>query len=206
MSFIRPEARAALNRWREVAIGLAVAALGLWWALTTFGVLKWVGVVLVLAGLGFAAAGVQRARFRSARQGPGVVQVDEGQIAYFGPLTGGIVALSELDRLALTGQGPSAHWVLSQPGAEDLHIPLGAEGAEALFDVFAALPGLPTRELLAKMRAHDATAGATPGQGSSQGASSGSSRAGLTLVQGGAASGGPAKGDVIWEKPLRRLH
>jgi hypothetical protein len=31
-------------------------------------------------------------------------------------------------------------------------IPLGAEGAEALFDVFAALPGMRTERMLAEMR------------------------------------------------------
>jgi hypothetical protein len=42
--------------------------------------------------------------------------------------------------------------VLSQPGQPDLHIPLDAEGGEALFDAFAALPGLRTEHMLARMR------------------------------------------------------
>ena len=42
--------------------------------------------------------------------------------------------------------------MLSQSGAPDLHIPVNAEGAEALFDAFAALPGLRTEHMLAQMQ------------------------------------------------------
>ena len=37
MSFIRPEARAALWRWREVLAGAGVGALGIWMGLTGLG-------------------------------------------------------------------------------------------------------------------------------------------------------------------------
>ena len=42
--------------------------------------------------------------------------------------------------------------MLSQRGAPDLHIPVNAEGSEALFDAFAALPGLRTEHMLAQMQ------------------------------------------------------
>ncbi|WP_397544638.1 hypothetical protein, partial [Roseovarius salis] len=141
----------ALWRWREVLAGGGTAALGLWWSLGTTGLLPWLGGVLVLAGAALVAAGVQRARFRGAAGGPGVVRVDEGQIAYFGPLTGGVIALSEMSTLALDRGARPPHWVLSQPGHDELRIPLNAEGAEALFDVFASLPGLRTERMLAEM-------------------------------------------------------
>lgn len=152
MSFVRPEARAALWRWREVLVALGLVAVGLWWGLGTSGLLPWVGGALALAGAALAAAGVQRARFRAGAGGPGVVRVDEGQIAYFGPFTGGAVARSEITALALDTGAEPPHWVLSQPGHDDLHIPLTAEGAEALFDVFASLPGLRTERMLAEMQ------------------------------------------------------
>ncbi|MGI3168859.1 hypothetical protein ACRARG_06885 [Pseudooceanicola sp. C21-150M6] len=152
MSFIRPELQAALWRWREVLVALAVAALGLYWALSTFGLLSWIGWALVLTGLGFGAAGVQRARFRSEGQGPGVVTVDEGQIAYFGPLTGGAVAVSELSRLSLDGHHIPPCWALAQPGQEELLVPVNAAGAEDLFDIFATLPGIRTDRMLEELR------------------------------------------------------
>lgn len=86
MSFVRPEARAALWRWREVLVGLVVAAIGLWWALAAHGLVQWVGGAVLLTGLALILLGIQRGRFRTGTGGPGVVRVDEGLITYFGPL------------------------------------------------------------------------------------------------------------------------
>lgn len=149
---IRPELRAFARRWHEALIGGAVALLGLYWALSTFGVLAWIGWALVVIGPAMVLAGIQRGRFREGAGGPGVVSVTEGQIAYFGPLTGGAVALSELSRLSLDGASQPACWVLDQPGQPALQVPLTAEGADALFDVFAALPGIRTDRMLEEMR------------------------------------------------------
>lgn len=153
MSFIRPQASAAILRWREVLVGLAVLATGAWWAFGLRGPLAWIGWVVMLAGAALVFAGIQRARFRSTGRGPGIVRVTEGQIAYFGPLDGGAVALSEITRLSLLSDAKPAHWVLSQPGQPDLYIPLTAEGADALFDAFTSLPGIGTEKMLAAMRA-----------------------------------------------------
>ncbi|TDK43775.1 hypothetical protein [Antarcticimicrobium luteum] len=155
MSFIRPEARAALHRWREALTGAALVALGLYWALVTGGLLGWIGWLLIPAGAGIAVIGVQRARFRATGpgrgQGPGVVLVDEGEITYMGPLSGGSVSVPDLERLVLDPSARPAHWVLEEPGRPILHIPVNAEGASALFDVFAALPGLRTERMLAEL-------------------------------------------------------
>ncbi|MBQ0749769.1 MAG: hypothetical protein KBT70_06165 [Roseovarius sp.] len=152
MSFIRPQARAALWRWREVLSGLGLAILGLWWGIGSYGLLQWLGYLLLILAGAVLLMGLQRARFRAGAGGPGVVQVDEGQVAYFGPLTGGVVAIRDLDALTLDPTGKPPHWVLSTQGAPALHIPLNAEGAEALFDAFAALPGLRTEHMLTQMR------------------------------------------------------
>jgi hypothetical protein len=152
MSFLRPEARAALWRWREVLVGVATLAIGLWWALTSIGLLHWLGYVVLILAAAILAAGLQRARFRAGSGGPGVVRVDEGQVAYFGPLTGGVVAMGDLVTLKLDPRARPAHWILSQPGQPELAIPLTAEGADALFDAFATLPGIRTEHMLTQMR------------------------------------------------------
>jgi len=151
MSLVRAQARAALWRWREVVAGGGLAVLGLWWVLAGIGIVHWLGWVLLAAALALVLAGVQRGRFRTGAGGPGVVVVDEGLIAYLGPHKGGAVALSEMTALALDAQG-APRWRLSQPGQPDLEIPLDAEGAEALFDAFAALPGLRSGQIVAAMR------------------------------------------------------
>ena len=92
MSFLRPEAKAELWRWREVLGGIAVALIGLWLVAGPGLLLAIPGYALILAGVIFVWIGGQRVRFRKTGLGAGAVQVDEGQIAYFGPLTGGVIA------------------------------------------------------------------------------------------------------------------
>ena len=103
MSFVRPEARDAIWRAREILVGLAVLILGAVWALGS-GLLSYIGIVIVALAAALIVVGIQRTRFRIKGAGPGVVRVDEGQIAYFGPLTGGVIALREMERLS--GQLP----------------------------------------------------------------------------------------------------
>ncbi|PVA10672.1 hypothetical protein DC366_07255 [Pelagivirga sediminicola] len=152
MSFLRPEAAATLLRWRDVLISLGALALGLLIAWRGFGLTFWVGAsVAFLAAVSLIAA-LQRMRFAAGSGGPGVVEIDEGAIGYFGPLGGGVIARSEMTAVALDRTGRPAHWALSQPGQPDVMIPLTASGADALFDVFAALPGMRTERMLAEMR------------------------------------------------------
>jgi hypothetical protein len=152
MSFIRPEAREAIWRWREVIAGVFLALLGGSWAVGPGGLLGWLGWALTCIGAAVTVIGIQRARFRLGAGGPGVVQVDEGQIAYFGPLTGGAMAARDLDRLVLDHTAQPAHWVLEIAGQAPLLIPVNAEGSEALFDAFATLPGLRTERMLVELR------------------------------------------------------
>ena len=147
--FLRPEARATLWRWREVLAAAALGAIGLWWAIGSFGVLRWLGVALAVGAAALAVAGVQRARFRQDGQGPGIVKLDERRLVYMGPLTGGTLDVADMTRLELEPMAiPAPHWVLTGVGGQSLAIPVNAEGAEALFDVFAALPGVRSRAVL----------------------------------------------------------
>ncbi|MBM9593348.1 hypothetical protein JM664_02335 [Rhodobacteraceae bacterium MCCB 386] len=148
--FIRPELRAAARRWRETLAGAAVAVLGAWWALTGRVPLSWIGIAMLAGGILLALAGVQRARFRTGGGGPGVVVFEEGQLTYFGPLSGGTVAVRELERLAIDPRHKPPHWVL-EDGQTQLMVPVSAEGADALFDVFSRLPGLDTAAVLAAL-------------------------------------------------------
>lgn len=150
--FFRPEAKAALWRWREVLVASAMAVLGLWWIIGPGRLLALPGWALLLGGAALALIGIQRGRFRGAGDGPGAVQVDEGQIAYFGPLTGGVVDLRALERLSLDTTATPAHWRLDAPGQGAVMIPVTAAGSDALFDAFATLPGLRTERMLAELR------------------------------------------------------
>lgn len=153
MSAIRPEATAALLRWRDVLVGGALIALGLYWILVAGGLLYWIGFAVVLAGGALTVAGIQRARFRQGGGGPGVVTVVEGRIGYFGPLSGGVIDLEDMTQLRLDPSERPAHWHLRQPGQPELAIPVNAEGADLLFDVFATLPGMRTEYMLRLLEA-----------------------------------------------------
>lgn len=149
---IRSSALDTLTRYRSLLIAVGLTGLGLWWALQSFGLLEWLGYLLTLTGAALIWTSLQRLRFNTGHGGPGIVQIDEGQIAYFGPLTGGLVARSNLTSLLIDPTGKPAHWVLGQTGGEDLQIPVTATGSEALFDYFAALPGIRTERLLTAAR------------------------------------------------------
>lgn len=151
MNFVRPEARAQLWRFREILAGVGLAALGLW-LVTGPGLTLWLGYAAWAVAAGLIVVGVQRARFRTGGGGPGVVAIDEGQIAYFGPMSGGVVALADLERLTLDPTQHPAHWLLESASQSPLYIPVNAEGSDVLFDAFAALPGMRTGQMLAEMR------------------------------------------------------
>ena len=69
MSFVRPEVRAGLWRWREALIGSGLIALGLYWALVVHGLIGWIGWAVVPCGAALAITGIQRARFRGRAGG-----------------------------------------------------------------------------------------------------------------------------------------
>lgn len=153
MSLIRPELAARLTRARE-AIGAGVAlAFGLWLATRGGWLLAGLGGVVALVGAGLLVAAIQRLRFAPVTRGPGVVEVDEGQIAWFGPGIGGFVSLAELAELGLiTVQGLRV-WRLRQSDGQMLLVPVDAQGAGQLYDALTTLPGIEGHRLLAALRA-----------------------------------------------------
>ena len=148
--FFRPEARAFFWRWREVLLAGVVLALGAWWALTGIGINQWLGYIFCIIGTGWGIAGVQRARFAQDGNGPGVVQIRERRLAYFGPLDGGVMDVADLSRLEMDPTShPAPSWVLTGIDGQRLAIPVNATGAEDLFDVFTTLPDIKTATVLA---------------------------------------------------------
>ncbi|MGY6548072.1 MAG: hypothetical protein ACXIU7_03580 [Roseinatronobacter sp.] len=151
MALIRPELAAQIKRWSEVLTGGAIALFGLW-ALQARGVFfQGLAGLVLLTGVGLAVIGWRRLRFQRAGMAPGVVQVTEGQISYFGPEEGGFLAIGDLAELHLVAHG--TRWRLIAQEGEALEIPVAATGAEALFDVFARLPDLRIPALLAALDA-----------------------------------------------------
>ncbi|MCH2166273.1 MAG: hypothetical protein MK107_01050 [Oceanicola sp.] len=139
---MRPEVTALLSRYLETFIAAGVAAVGLRFAVSPGPVVQGFGLLLTLVGIGWAVTALRRARFHAKGEAPGIVEVIEGRISYMGPVMGGVVAVDDLIALdVLVVAGARRCWRLRQNDGQALLIPQSAEGAEALYDVFAGLPG-----------------------------------------------------------------
>jgi hypothetical protein len=148
MSFVRPEVQALFTRWRGVLGAGALALAGVWVFARGGWLMGAVGAVLALAGLGLGWLALQRLRFARPATGPGVVEVIEGQIGWYGPGIGGYVSLSDLTQLGLVTVAGLRCWRLVQADGQLLQVPVDATGAEKLFDALTALPGIEPRRLL----------------------------------------------------------
>ncbi|GAA3861423.1 hypothetical protein [Celeribacter arenosi] len=151
---IRPEMRASIWRWREVIGAVGMLALCLWMALSFFGVMAWIGWILVVVLSVYIFAAVQRVRFSAGSGGYGVVEIDEGVISYLLPHGGGQIEIASMSSVVLlpASRGP-AHWQLDAADQSPLLIPLDAIGAEQLFDVFVNLDGIETEKMLRQIKA-----------------------------------------------------
>lgn len=150
MSVIRPEVSALFWRWREVIGAGVLAAFGLWLADSVGWVLQALGGAIAVLALAGGVLAERRVRF-ALGGGPGVVEVVEGLISYFGPRGGGVVGLSSL---ALLEFDPRTQlWLLHHADGGVVTIPASAEGADELFDAFSALPGLSSGALLSALAA-----------------------------------------------------
>lgn len=151
MPLIRPEASAALLRWREVALSLGVVALGLWLVLRPGLFYNVLGGAVLGLGFGLSLTAWRRLRFARPVTAVGVVEVDEGQVSYFGPETGGLIALPDLARIEIRPQSPDRAWHLVQQDGHSLTIPVAAQGTELLYDVFGALPAARAETFIAAL-------------------------------------------------------
>lgn len=152
MSFLRPEAKETLTRWWDVIIGAGVVIIGTYFA-SSLGLVRWFGMLMMVVGAVMIVAGVQRARFRRASGGTGVVEVDEGQISYFAPISGGVAAHVDIRKVTLMTVKSGQVWVVSHVGGAPLIIPIGAQGAQQLFDAFGVLSGFDTAAMLRALEA-----------------------------------------------------
>ncbi len=166
---IRPAARKAMMRWSEATLATAVAIAGLWLALRGGWIFLPLGLGLAILGAGYARAAYRRAQFAQNTASAGFVEVDEGQIAYFADERGGFISLPEVVELRLLTLSQRRYWRLKQRDGQALLIPIDAAQNAALFDAFAALPGMDSAVLIAAL--NPAPRQTAPSQGASRGAS-----------------------------------
>lgn len=139
------------KRGREALVGLAILGVALWWTAVAVGPLAWLAAPVAAGGLALLWTGLQRYRVRPGGDGPGFVEITEGRVIYFGPETGGAIALDTLTAISLVPTARGSIWRLTVPEGA-LAIPVAARGGEALIDAFARLPGFSLARLPAGLQ------------------------------------------------------
>lgn len=160
MSFVRPEVMSHLIRWREVLAGGALSLMGAWYALTGVGNISVIGIGIALAGAVLLFTGLQRARFKVPRNGPGLVELVERRVTYFGALHGASFSLDDVDAIHIERENdkPGAEnmfWVFDVRGEGELRVPASAVGAEGLFDALAGFTGADYQQLIEASQSSD---------------------------------------------------
>ena len=157
MSWIRPEARAALMRWREVIAGAALIWIGVSWAWGGVGFAPYLGTLIAALGAMFLYLGWRKVQLPAGGEGPGVVEVTERQISYLSAQGGGIIAVDGLVRVEVeTSRSGTLRWHFLEDTGLRVAIPGDAKGAEALLDALVSLPGLNYDQAAAAVQADGA--------------------------------------------------
>jgi hypothetical protein len=151
VSFVRTEIKGLLGRWSEAIAAVTATSFGLWLFVLGGWILRPVGLILVVLGFGWCVIAWRRLRFLRGASAPGVVEVDEGQVGYWGPNFGGFIALEDLAELRLVDVGNTRQWRLRTLGGEVLMVPVDAVGAGRLYDAFVTLPGIDMAALTAAL-------------------------------------------------------
>ena len=151
MSFIRPEILTGLWRLREVLVIGVIAVVGLWLIALGGWVLVPLGLIILALSAVLLRHARARLRFEQAVGAPGLVELDEAQLAYLGPEVGGFISLHEAVELRLVTMRGRRLWRVKQADGQAMLVPVDASGAGQLFDAFAALPGMDVTALAAAL-------------------------------------------------------
>ena len=134
--------------WRETIVAIIFAGLGLYWIINSYGTLYFIGYGVLITGIIFAYVGYQRASFKRKETGGGIVEFTEGQISYFGPKTGAIFSIEDIECLSIDKSNSSSIWIIERTADYKVEIPTNVEGNEVLFDVFNSLEGFQIHQML----------------------------------------------------------
>ena len=145
MSFVRDDAAKALRRYQELFVGLALILVSIWVWVNFLGVLRWIALPLAVLGLVSAWYAWRRVRVKAGNDGPGVLEVDERRLSYFGPFGGTSISLDDVIRIEIetTELGPFTEdmfW-LFHTRTETARIPSSAQGGDKIFDVLSSFSG-----------------------------------------------------------------
>jgi len=158
MAFLRPEINAWWSKWKEPAMLWVAALMCIYFAATSDGLV----MVLMFLGLGAAMVLVGVGSFRTIRMtGDGIaighVEIDERRVTYFLGGEGFAVAIDNLTEVALEAhqdriKGQELFWIMKDSAGSVVRIPVGAAGAERMFENLTALDGISYQDALKVMQ------------------------------------------------------
>ena len=140
---IRPDLRTLLRGRAELLVHVGVTLLGLWLAFLGGWFFALVGGGVILVGVSLTIGALRHMPFRRPIAGPGVVELVEGAVRYYGATEpGGEIALRDLVEIRLLRVRGRAHWRLRSQDGQALLVPIDAAGAAVMADAFDTLPRL----------------------------------------------------------------
>jgi len=147
MSFVRPPIAAHFSKWHEAYFVVAILLFGTWMYLYGAArlnlIMQGLGLVVSLVGIILLRTTIQRIRFQLGQKAPGIVDVTEREISYFGPMHGKTISLDSLNKIELReSEAYAAIWVLHHSDGDPMIVPTTAKGSGRLFDAFASLSGV----------------------------------------------------------------
>lgn len=147
MNFIRPNVRAHFSKWAEAYLVTLILIIGVRVLIRGFViesiVYEIVGAIISVIGLVLLRGTIQRIQFRRSQKAPGMVDVTEREISYFGPMHGKTLSLESLSKIELReSEAYASVWVLHNSEGDPMIVPTSAKGSDRLFDAFTSLSGV----------------------------------------------------------------
>lgn len=146
MSFIRPEIRDELWRWREVILLGLIITISAIMFLMGAGLIRVITIGLIVIGLAFLYPAIRQARATTKVVSVGVVEITERRIRYLGPEFGSEISANDLKMVQIesrdeTDLSDDVIWIFTDLHGQSMSIPSGAQGARSLLGAVSSLPG-----------------------------------------------------------------
>ncbi len=166
---IGPSALTFFKRHFELGFAFGVGLVGGYWLILGGYVFTPLGALLIAVAAPWAIAAYRRLRFVQSIASEGLIEVVEGELRFFAPddgggrhaPMGGFLNLPDLAELRLLHLDSRRFWRMKTVDGQALMVPVDAAGHDALFDVFAALPGMDDAALIHALTHAPATPSAT---------------------------------------------
>lgn len=146
-AFIRPEISHFLKFHRGWLLPLFIGLVLLWIAFgsdTRALTVKVMAILGALTAFYLTVTSALQKRLILREAGIGLVEIEEGQVTYFGIYSGTSIDLADLESVQLYRDEESfalKYWVLKTHAGVSLSIPAGARGIDQLIETLCALEG-----------------------------------------------------------------